>query len=500
MEAVPARDHLPRGHGWARVLIAGNHRAHVSAPKRRGMRRRESSSRLSRFAVLLFTPLTLSSCATYHSLPLPVGPDLDKALARVDTGSLRRGVPWVAPRTIDATDGLDMTEVATLAVVNNRDLRAQRRKAGVARAQVFSAGLLPDPQFAASLDYPTDNTPGLSTAYLFDLSYDIQALITRDAGMEAARATESRVDLDVLWQEWQVVQRARSLYVGLVYARRKLALLERMRRLFAQRYARSSSALRSGDVTLGVVGTDLTALLDAESQLGSLRRQRDRDRHDLEALLGLAPEVELHLASVSTPVPMPKATVDRALATIPRRRPDLLALEAGYRSQEAEVRRAILAQFPSLSVGLSRASDTSAVHTAGFSVTLNLPVFTRNRGQIAVQRATREQLRAEFQARLDEALGKADLLWRQQGLIEEQARQIDGSLPALEKMVGEARGAYERHDIDALTYLNMEKTLLQKRLEREDLAQDLWMTRIALDTLLGWPQPDPAAAGTGQRQ
>ena len=81
------------------------------------------------------------------------------------------------------------------------------------------------------------------------------------------------------------------------------------------------------------------------------------------------------------------------------------------------------------------------MHTTGFGITLDLPVFTRNRGQIAVQRATREQLHAEYQARLDQAAGESDRLWQQQGLLEAQSRAIAAHLPSLERMVHEARDA-----------------------------------------------------------
>ncbi|WP_449424040.1 hypothetical protein [Rhodanobacter lindaniclasticus] len=57
-----------------------------------------------------------------------------------------------------------------------------------------------------------------------------------------------------------------------------------------------------------------------------------------------------------------------ALYYLPWRRPDLLALQAGYQSQQAKLRRAILAQFPALTIGFNTARDTSAVYTHGLSI------------------------------------------------------------------------------------------------------------------------------------
>ena len=62
------------------------------------------------------------------------------------------------------------------------------------------------------------------------------------------------------------------------------------------------------------------------------------------------------------------------------------------RLSEASRRRpAILSQFPSVSIGISRARDTSSVDTSGFTIGLTLPLFSGSRGAIAVERTTREQ-------------------------------------------------------------------------------------------------------------
>ena len=68
--------------------------------------------------------------------------------------------------------------------------------------------------------------------------------------------------------------------------------------------------------------------------------------------------------------------------------------------QNAAVRGAILAQFPALTLGFNTARDTSAVYTKGFSIGISLPLFDRNRGNIAIERATRLQLKDAYAERL----------------------------------------------------------------------------------------------------
>jgi len=423
--------------------------------------------------------VALAGCASYQPRPLPVLNNLAPAVDRLN-------LPTQKTPAIGET-ALSLTQVSVLAVTNNPDLKARRKQLGIKGAELFAAGLLPDPQLSASLDYPTGNEPGTVNAYGIGLGYDIIPLINRRATIDSAQAARQQSRLEVLWQEWQVSQQARSLAVRLAGERRQMALLTQMRDLYRQRYQRARQAVAQGDVTLGVAGTDLTALLDTLSRINLLEQTGNADRHALNLLLGLAPEAPLAIRLGPPATPMDAAMLKRALQTLPQRRPDLLALQAGYRSQEAKVRAAILSQFPSLSIGITRARDTSNVYTSGFTIGLTLPFFSGNRGAIAVERATREQLREEYQARLDQAAVDVDKLIGLQHLVTAQQKQLADYLPTLEELVNRGRRAYRRGDIDALTFLNMESTWINKRLEQIDLEQTQRTNRIALQTLLAMP-------------
>ncbi|MEJ2344973.1 MAG: TolC family protein [Gammaproteobacteria bacterium] len=438
-------------------------------------------------AILVVVSSLAAGCAVYQPRPLPSRPDLADTPTSLSVDPAKLGLPPLARHRFDPADGLDMTEVAMLAVANNPGLRVARAAAGVGRAQLFAARLLPDPQLGLSVDHPTDATPGLTGAYSAGLSYAVARLVGRGARVDAARAKADQLNLQLLWKEWQVVQRAKTLYVRVTFERRKLARLRRAQRLYSARYVRSAKALREGNVTLDTTGTDLTALLDIDTRVFQLRKRIAKSHNALNALLGLAPETPLKFVPLP-PLRFPSVrAMTRAERTLAQRRPDLLALRAGYESQEARVRAAILAQFPAVSIGLTRARDTSDVHTTGLGVTLNLPFLNGNRGQIAVQRATRTQLRQRYQARLDRSRSDLALLRTRQALVDAHHDELAARLPALRRMVADARQAYRAGNIPALTYLNMETTLLNKRIELYDLEETLWSIRVADDTLLAWP-------------
>ena len=439
-------------------------------------------------AALIVTIVT--ACATYQPQPLPSVPDLETRVPRLKVDVRQLPLPMLRSHPFNPKDGLDMTEAAILAVINNPDLKARRREAGIAGAQLFNARLLPDPQVSLSGAHPTSGPPPLSNAYGIGLNYDLITLVTRGTGIRAAQAAARQVDLEILWQEWLMVQQARTLFVQSVLQACKLDLLHKARALYANRYARSYQALEAGDLTLDVTGTDLTALLDANTKLNKMAQSVNQTRHDFNLLLGLQPDVVLDLAPLPSQQPLQRTNLQEILPDLSRRRPDLLALQAGYLSQEEKVRRAVLSQFPTLNIGFNQGRDTGHVTSTGIGVTFNLPILNANRGEIAIQRATREQLAQAYQARLDQALTQIDLLQTQHELIARERSTLDENLPILHKMVAKASRAYEAGNIASLTYVNMANTLLGKRLESVDLEQSLWQIQINLDTLLAWPQED----------
>ncbi len=438
---------------------------------------------------LLFTLLSLSllgGCASYQPQPLPEHAPLEKNLPLLVATINRSLKPGNDSYRVNLADGLDLTEVAIIAVLDNPDLKARRAQLNVAGAQAFAAGLLPDPQLSTNIDHPT--TADYSNGLGVGLGYNIITLITRQARISAAQGTHTKVQLQLLWQEWQVIQQARSLAVRSQLEQQRLTLLRTIRKLYQQRYQYSRQGLIDGNVTIDVNGTDLTALVDSFSQISRLEQLHNQTQHDLHHLLGLQSDVVISLAKLPAETSIDQASVQAQLKKLPTIRPDLLALKAGYQAQEARVRAAILAQFPSFSIGINRARDTSNVYTSGFSISLNLPLFSGNRGAIAIQRATRKQLSEEYQARLAQTQTDVSRLMKLQSIIEKQRQHLQTYLPRLKDLVQRARQAYRQGNVDALTFLNMEATWVNKRLEQITLQQSQWQNRIALQTLLALPE------------
>jgi outer membrane protein TolC len=433
----------------------------------------------------------LGGCAHYEAEPLNTRPSLLEQVPHLVVQAQQMPLPDLAGYPFNPDDGLDMGEVAILAVVNNPDLKAARDERRIARAQLLAAGILPNPQFTGGLDFPVNGDPTLVNAYNMGLNYDLNALIIRNAAMDAARADSLKIDLTVLWQEWQVVQQARLLFVKSRAEEKMRPILQSYQAFFAEQYQRTQKALNQGNLTLDTAGADLMAWQEATTRLNELDRQISKTSHDLKALLGLAPTAQLNLSGeLDIPEPDP-SKIEALLSRLSQRRPDLLALQAGYASQEQRFRQAILAQFPALNIGLTHARDTTGVYTVGFGINITLPIFNRNQGNIAIERATRQRLYDEYQARLNDAFSQVARLSAEWKLTIKQHEAARSILPELELSARRAQKALESGNLDWPAYTRFKTAFLNKQLETIALEQTLFEQRIALQTLLGSEIPSP---------
>jgi outer membrane protein TolC len=428
----------------------------------------------------------LAGCAAYRDQPLSMKAGWPDGLSRLEVNPSKMPLAELATHAFDPADGLDMTEVAMIAVANNPVLKLARDDAGIASAQAFSAGLLPDPQFGFSPQFPQNGIPGENvTAYDLGLGYNLGALLTHSLKRSAARSDLAKADLVLLWQEWQVVGQARLLFARIVSMQHVLDILEQSRELASLRQAREQTALQGNDLTLAAWAADENAMQGNNRQLIDTRRLIVKDRHALNKLLGLAPGARLNLVGEAGLPALDKREIEKRLSDLAGIRPDLMALQALYKAQDMRLRQAILAQFPAIHFGLVRARDNTGINYEGFSLSLSLPIFNRNRGNIAVARATRRRLRDEFQIRLNQAYGDAEQILSDQKLLETQLGQLNRDIATLSQLSSRADAAFGAGDMSLSAYCALKNSEFSKQIEKNAVMESILEERIALLTTIG---------------
>lgn len=440
--------------------------------------------RVSRLLCAALLASALTACAHYAAMPLrdPLAvlgaPDL--ALLSADAQKIDR--PYLTPQAIDLTRPLTPNQLGILAVLENADLKALRVKNGVTDAQAFAARLLPDPSAQANFDKILSG-PDVFNAYGAQLGFDLNLLRTRGVTRASGQASRRQVRLDLAWAEWQAAGLARLLGVRVLALTDQLGIA-RVSAAAAQRlFEATARASGRGDLAASDLDVRRQASLDAADRLRITERDLVAARGDLNKQVGLPPDMLLKLASGAPPPEVPAASVLTTQALT--RRLDLQALRAGYEVGEAGLHVAVLEQFPNLSLTIAGARDTADNKTLGPAIGFSLPLWNRNRGNIAVARATREQLRAEYEARLFQT--RADIGAGVAGIAAARGQRtaLTEQLPALRRYVDATNRAAARGDLAPATADVAQQALRDRMLTLAQLDQQIAEQVIALELLSG---------------
>ncbi|MCM8732528.1 TolC family protein [Hephaestia sp. GCM10023244] len=431
--------------------------------------------------------LPLAACASYAPHPLGDAPAVldaptSAALTQAAAGIIR---PYLAPATIDLAAPLDLNAVATIAVIANPDLKALRAKAGVSDAQAFAARLLPDPTFSIGA-HPILSGPDPLTELVGALGLDVNALRTRGVRRQQARAQAEQARLDLAWAEWQTAGQARIQAVRVLGFEKSVAL-DRQTLAAQQTLLRHTlDALGRGDIAADRAQAARTAAYDAETKLRTDEASLATALSDLDKLLGLPPATQLQLIETGLPASPPDPAALFALAR--DKRGDLAALRAGYAAQEAAVHKAILDQFPALNLTLDATRDTTGNKILGPTVDFTLPLWDRNRGGIALERATRTQLKAEYDARLFQT--RADIATAVEGIViaRKQRDAAEASLPSLERYAAASRRAADRGDLSTAAAETAGQALRDQHTLLAASDEAIREQTIALELLTGTPR------------
>jgi outer membrane protein TolC len=443
----------------------------------------------------LMCGLWLAGCASYAPLPLGKGQGATN-VSQLSASTADMPLPALRAHRFDVSQGMDVTDAAILAVANNPDLKVMRDQLGVARAQAFAAGLLPDPQISINQEYLTHPIPGYRTSSAYGISEDITSLLLRSTRKAAAHAQADQANLDLLWSEWQTIAQARLLFNHVI------SLREQQQRLVLEQAALKPvdgyvrKALQDNNLTYDAASAGLSAYADASKRLTDCTVQLHQAEHDLRLLLGLAPDAPLQLTGEPYRSAPSSDEVDVALATLPQRRPDLLALQAGYKAQDATLRGAIRAQFPALTLGVDRQSDNSGIPSRGINIGITLPLFDRNRGNIAIEKATRQQLKDDYEGRvlatrndIRQLMLDQDTLAEQRAFSQAQSRRLDDASRSAER-------AWQKGLLDWPTYLSIRASALSADMDDIAARDQQAQQAIALETLLGNTDLQPTSAST----
>lgn len=434
----------------------------------------------------------LSACATYSAAPLPED-TLATSLQVPSQDALRVLIselpnPLQASVVLNFDDGLGPDEAAVLAVVLNPYLKALRAGRGVSSAELLIAGLLPEPSLALGADVPTGGiTTGAVTGYVAGLDWAISDLIGRSARRDVAQAEAASLDLDILWQESLVAGRVRGIVCSLGALREARRFVDGQIAIGEADVTRVEAAVGAGQLTAMELAAQETSLATSRASRVQLDAEDAAMTLELATAIGLPPGIDIEVQVVEGFQGTSPRALPELLGGLEARRLDLMALRRGYESQEERVRVAILGQIPRVSLGPVFNRDTGDLQTLGLGLAIDLPIFGRSKGEIALQRATRTAMFAEYTARVNEArasiasaVGRFDALRLQLKVLrDQQALQ--------ESLVARLRAGLDQGYVDVLTLNQTQRDLFDLQIATTRAVGDLQAAAVLIEVISGQP-------------
>ncbi len=310
-----------------------------------------------------------------------------------EDAQIEQGVQAILRRELTADRAVQV------ALLNNRELQARFEEIGIAQADLIQAGLVSNPNFAASFRFPSRSPSGTDIEYSIAqnfLDLLVMPMRKRVAAAQVAAAETRAADA--------VLKLAAEVKVAFYTAQARQQLLDRLRVI-------SETNETAAEFTKRLHDAGNTSDLELTNQQGSYEQSRlevaqtelqvRRDRERLNRLLGVwgadtnwkmsdhLPELpgrENSLRNLES-----RAIAQRLDLQAARMRLDVigqsLALRTKTRYLPAEIK-----------LGVDTERETDGQRITGPTLDLELPIFNQGQGEIAKLTAQYRQAQRELEA------------------------------------------------------------------------------------------------------
>jgi NodT family efflux transporter outer membrane factor (OMF) lipoprotein len=354
-------------------------------------------------ALLAVLSSLLSGCAVGPQFSLP---------------NLPLPAAWQSPPPVTAKPSADwwqqfndpvLTQLLTLALQNNADLKIARARVEEARGQRLTAQaqLLPEVAATASLSRGRGTEAGAVTNQrqtVADAAWELDLFGGNRRAAESARATLSATRNQQQFVQVSLLAEVARSYLTVRRLQQQLAVAQ-------SRRAAQQGILRivEAQAREGVVNAlDLNRAVSEQASIAAdaplVQASLSQAQNNLAVLAGLQPAQMANLVSNTAPIPLPQLQVALATpANVLANRPDVQRDAATLRAAVAQVGVAESAWWPSLSVGSLfgltnvASAGVSSLWSASAQAAFSLIDFGRIRGQVRAADARAQAALAAYE-------------------------------------------------------------------------------------------------------
>jgi cobalt-zinc-cadmium efflux system outer membrane protein len=300
---------------------------------------------------------------------------------------------------------LDLEAALREAAEHNLNLLADRYNVSIADARLLTAGLRPNPVLtvsASNLQLPGE-TPQLNPRELsWRADFVVERGRKRAERVAVARSAKSVAELELLNALRALTFDVESAFVDVLLARATLAVARQNFEALNGIAELNAIRVRAGDLAGVEWIRSRVAALESRNSLEQARLRLENAKNRLQLLLGRpAPAPDFDIAGDFR---QDAVTYDRdeIVRQAFQARPDLLALRRQQARTQAELRLQLAQGKVDYVIGAEfgrqQQPGLGQATVAAFSVSVPLPVFNRNQGEIRRAEVERQQNEARLRA------------------------------------------------------------------------------------------------------
>jgi cobalt-zinc-cadmium efflux system outer membrane protein len=296
-----------------------------------------------------------------------------------------------------ATPRLACGDAVRWALMNNPNIAFVREQHGIAAAGIVIARTYPFNPIWQSFVMGATGPPDTVTNHVFnedvfrlDLEIRGQGKIRR----QMARATLSRTDWEIAFQETALGVRTIRAFNTVLYRQEKLRLIDETVRFYQESLAHLQRSADQGKAKPADVMLARADLFDVRSQRGPAQAALDAAWQELRRSLGaLGEPLSIEGALGAAPVAADEATLTEAALDS---RADLRARQLAVQEAEGRLRLEIANRYANPSLGPAWEYNETRVNFIGGWLIWSLPTFNTRQGEILQRRAELERAASDI--------------------------------------------------------------------------------------------------------
>lgn len=387
---------------------------------------------------------------------------------------------------------LSLAEVPARVRATHPTLKAARLAIAEARGRQLAAGRLSNPSVGLEFQNESRTSPQ-STSLSLDQAFPITRRLSLEKRLTAQLVEAA--ELEVRDEERKLIAEAQTLAV-------QLLSIEQQRDLRKQQ---TELATKLSDFVKGrAKAGELSALDAAQAHVDAQRLLVEGKRLEnssvsllgsLKPMLGVAPDDALTISGGMPPIVQPSASEGW------KQRADYQLARTKTEAAQTDTELAKSRKWQDVSAGIFAAREKQDVdpnHTertgfVGVRISLPLPFWNRNQGEIAEKVASAERARLEGDALGKMIVSEANTARKEMSsnaILAKDTRET--LLPLVLEQSSKLEKAYETGQTDLLTVLRIREQRLQLEAAALDAERDFHLARIRYESAIGKHAPAPS--------